>query len=251
MSDTYVVTALQYGELYVCELYEELQPALGRASALAHFTAVQHPEWVNNPPEHSIDSDGTQQWVFVDTSKHVVVVYLKKVHEAKTTKAVDPLDPLKSFSSSDKPNVLTSTTVPNTVAAPLLPLIVLQPPPAPILPKDDPMDRSLPGGWTYSGQAITMGKLLDDPYNVNPFYSLRDDQKYALVLSRVSKRPGFSVFVPGFGVCDQTAALNALKNKTNLGEEIVLMEIDWLDRMLDELNRHEDEESSSSSEEDF
>lgn len=114
---------------------------------------------------------------------------------------------------------------------------------------DDPMDRSLPAGWMYGGKPATMADLFDDPYNVLPIYNLSEAQKWALVTSRVSKRPNFIEYLPATGNCNQSAALLELKNKTNIGKEIVLLECARLDQVLAE--QKEEESSSSSEEEDY
>jgi hypothetical protein len=123
-------------------------------------------------------------------------------------------------------------------------------PPAPLTPKDDPMDPSLPAGWSYSGKPITMAELISDPYNVSSIYSLSEPRQWALAWSRVKKRPGFTVNLLGVGTYNQSDALFELESKTNLGHEIVMLECVFLDRVLSEQKDEEDEESSSS-EEDF
>lgn len=109
---------------------------------------------------------------------------------------------------------------------------------------DDPMDPSLPAGWDYSGKPITMADLLNNPYNVQLTYELSDAQNWALVTSRISKRSNFTVYLQGAGNCNQAAALQALKTKSGIGEEIVQLECSWLDRIISE-KRGEDEDSSS------
>lgn len=201
----------------VCEVYSDKQQAFGRAGALGHFAAVHHPLWDTTPKE-KVDAHGNQYWVFLSQSgfnRHYVAVYYKKVEEKDVLKPV-------------------------TFSSPLPPPVVLY---------DNPHDPFLPAGWSYSGKPLTMSDLLDDPYNVVPFNSLTEPQQLALVTSRIKKRPNFFQPIIGVGNFNQQAALQELENKTNFGLEIIMMEIIWLDRVLNELK--EVEESSSESSEDY
>lgn len=206
----------------VCEAYSDKQQALGRATALAHFAAVHHPLWDTTPRE-KVDAHGNQYWIFLSNSgfdRHYVAVYYKKVEDKVTSK---------------------SFTIPS-------PFPFLGPPPAPTPPppKDDPADPSLPFGWTHAGNPVTTASVDVDPYNIVPVYSLKLEQQWALVTVRIQKRPAFTIHVPGTGTCDQAGALDALRNKTTLGQEILMLECIWLDKFLNDAKGKMDEEESSS-----
>lgn len=219
MSDIYIVIENSDNAAPdVCEVYSDKQQALGRASALAHFAAVHHSSWDISPKE-KVDVQGNQYWVFLNNSgfnRHYVAVYYKKVEDKVTSK---------------------SFTIPTSPLPP---------------PKDDPMDPTLPAGWTYNGKPITMADLLEDPYNIKPTYDLSESQRYALVTSRIKKRPQFFLSIPSIFRGDQKAVLHELETKTNIGHEIVMLECVFLDRILSEQKDAEAEESSSeSSSEDY
>lgn len=221
MSDVYIVVSVNGNSIpEVCEAYSDKQQAFGRAAALAHFIAIHNSEWETSPKE-KVDVHGNQHWVFLKTSNifnmHFVGVYCKKVEDKVTSK---------------------SFTIPS-------PLTFLGPLPTTISPpKDDPSEPSLPFGWTYGGNPVTTANVITDPYNVVPVYSLKLEQQWALVTVRIQKRPAFTINVPGTGTCDQAGALDALRNKTILGQEILMLECIWLDKFLNDA-KGEDEESSS------
>lgn len=100
--------------------------------------------------------------------------------------------------------------------------------PPPVVPVDDPRDPSLPGGWTHYGTPVKMDTVLDDPDSVQPFDGLTTEQKFALTLARISKRPNFS-YTTKIGVLVQKSALDEVKRKTQYGWEIVNSEMKFLD----------------------
>jgi hypothetical protein len=245
MGSVYVVISVKDGaELEVCEAYAGVQHALGRAFALAHFASVTHPEWlVTSPHEEATGPDGSSRWVFLDTSRNYVAVHYKKIQESTPTK--DPLDPVRNFNTLDGYRLFKS--------APAVTIVdgyqsSFQPKPA---PKDDPTDRSLPAGWTYGNAPATMAELLDYPYDVKPTASLTEAQKWALVTSRVKKRLGFSILVPGTGTFVHRSALIELEGKTTWGAEIVRLECEWLDRVRQEQIDAEESSEESSEDEDY
>lgn len=294
MNNVYVVISVKSGaELETCEVYLDKQVALGRASAIAHFVAVHHPEWVQNPKDTGLDIEDTRRWVFLDSYSNYVAVHSKKVWGTNQSKTADPLESVKNF-STDLSLHLTLDDIRAVVfdsekyspidfewakkhseqCALCKGLVAAERAENPLLnldkdlayvqntinqalnnviqtPADDPMDRSLPAGWTYNNKPATMADLFDDPYNVKPIDSLSEAQKWALVTSRVSKRLNFTAYLPGIGNCNQPAALLELKNKTTLGKEIVELECTWLDQTLTDQTETEEESSSSSEEEDY
>lgn len=313
MNNVYVVVSVKGGaELDVCEVYSDLQVALGRASALAHFAAVHHPEWLQGVKDKGLEDEYTRRWIFLDNYSNYVAVHNKKVHEPNHPQVADPLEQLKNFGTTNKritnhlsldelravvfqhdylsPNfqyanehcdqcsickriveaeraenplveILYPHLVPKKPTDPLVdqppvdpstPKIVRALPPTPVappLPKDDPADRSLPAGWSYAGKPVTIADLIDNPSNVYHTWHLSEAQRWALAIARISKRPAFTVYIPGKGNCDQFAALNALKGKTSLGQEILLLECNWLNSFLTLQQEIDNDEESSSSEE--
>jgi hypothetical protein len=248
MSSVYVVVSIKNGaELEVCETYAGVQHALGRAFALAHFASIQHPEWmVHSPNEEATGPDGSLRWVFLDTSHNYVAVHYKKILDAIPSKR-DPLESIRALSTSDGYRLF------NPVAQPIRIIDGYQSAFAPSpTPKDDPTDRSLPAGWTYGNKPATMAELLDYPYDVKSTKELTESQKWALVTSRVKKRLGFSLLVPGTGTFVHRSALKELEGKTALGTEIVRLECEWLDRVREEQwQLNEESSSEESSEEDY
>jgi len=83
--------------------------------------------------------------------------------------------------------------------------------------QDNPMDPELPAGWDYDDKPIRMKDLLVDPASVKPTSSLTKDQRYALAIARVSKRPHLSCWP----YTNQRDALFDLKGRTALGQQIV------------------------------
>lgn len=305
MNNVYIVISVKMGmELEVCEVYSDLQVALGRGSAIAHFAAVHHPDWLQMPKDKGLDVEDTRRWIFLNNYSNYVAVHSKKIPDVSGPK-LGVIDPPKNVSAStidkvsDLQNMYSTRVthltldelravvfqIPQLVTTfqwaqnhyhhcvickrmvdderlenPLVELLTskdlddkvvslplpVPTPPTPPTPKDDPMDPSLPVGWSYSGKPITMADLLSDPYNVSSIYSLSEQKQWALVTSRVKKRPGFTVHLPSIGTFIQTSALHELENKTTLGHEIVMLECVFLDRVLSEQKDEEDEESSSS-----
>lgn len=100
MNNVYVVISVKSGaELENCEVYSGKQVALGRASAIAHFVAVHHPEWVQNPKDTGLDIEDTRRWVFLDNYSNYVAVHSKKIHGADQPKDIDPLESVKNFNT--------------------------------------------------------------------------------------------------------------------------------------------------------
>lgn len=115
-------------------------------------------------------------------------------------------------------------------------------------PRYNPMDHSLPAGWTYSGKPVNMAYLVDFPLEIQPTYCLNDEKKKALITSRISKSPLFTTYVHGDGVFDQQSALKEIAKSSVVGLIIIQQECEWLDGTLSG-QRDSQEESDSSSEE--
>lgn len=100
---------------------------------------------------------------------------------------------------------------------------------------DDPEDPNLPGGWDNNNKPITMGYVASNPYDVQDYDYLSYNKQVALVVSRISKRPKFSVMAhPRFVKLTQAEALMEIKAGSLIGETVVAQEIEWLVDYLDD-----------------
>lgn len=270
----YVVTVVtNQAELVVCELYASYSLASSRALTLARACAVNNPAWVNpNAPEEKLD-DGSVRWTFLETSKFLVTIHFKHVKDYIPTS--NQLEDLRNNSNfikfgdslrgTDGTNAQPVAVAPSNgitftdgyqfplrvIALGPIPTpidVVIIPPvvPAPVLPKDDFYEMSLPIGFNVNGKPITMEDLYDDPYSVASYDTLSENQEWAIVIARVRKRPGFSTQTSA-GTLSQQAALDELQKKSTVGKEIKDREIQLLANVLST----ELEESSSSSSEDY
>ena len=248
MGNVYVVVSIKNGaELEACEVYAGVQHALGRAFALAHFASMLHPEWlVSSPREEATGPDGSLRWVFLDTSRNYVAVHYKKIQDSMPAK--NPLEPLKNLGdyTLDGYRLFNRTAQPVTINDGYQSSFTPTP-----TPKDDPTDPTLPAGWFYNGKPATMADLMDYPYDVRPTNELTEAQKWALVTSRVKKRLGFSMLVPGVGTFVHRSALHDLDTKSAWGAEIVRIECEWLDRVRQDQIDVEESSESSSEDEDY
>lgn len=101
--------------------------------------------------------------------------------------------------------------------------------PTPHLPpgQDDPLADHLPGGWSYPDKKpLTVGQIKAGA-DCLMASELTDDQKFALVLARTSKRPKCLFLLPpyGKGLYSQTHAIPELKNRTEAGRAIVTVDM--------------------------
>jgi len=90
-------------ELEVCEVYTDLQIALGRGSAIAHFAAVHHPEWLQSPKDKGLDVEDNRRWIFLNNYSNYVAVHSKKIPDVSGPKpgVVEPPKNV-SVSTADK-----------------------------------------------------------------------------------------------------------------------------------------------------
>ncbi len=122
-------------------------------------------------------------------------------------------------------------------------------------PKDDFFDLTLPAGFSLKDKGLTMKDVSADPHNVKSIYELTEAQKWALVTSRVSKRPSFLCYSPNNGTFSQYYALKELVKRSFAGQEIMKLELTQLQAIYENEKKPSweayDEESSSSSEDDY
>ena len=117
-------------------------------------------------------------------------------------------------------------------------------------PKDDFFDLTLPGGFSLKDKALTMKEVSADPHNVKSIYELTEAQKWALVTSRISKRPSFLCYSPKNGTFSQYYALKELVKRSFAGQEIMELELAQLQAIYENEKKpswqtYDDEESSS------
>lgn len=262
----YILISMDIRGINTCEVYSDMQVALGKASALTHFMSVNHPEWLTSPKEYT-DSDGNRRWVFLNSSSSFVsvVVVSKKIKSPSVPREQHlSLEDLRAVvfqlpnatydfkwaqdhyhqctichnmvdrEREENPLYDYTKDVVNTATQA----------PTTSVPVDNPEESSLPAGWSYAGKPVIMQDLFEDPYSVLPTHQLKENQQWALTIARIRKRPQFSLLIPGVATFNQQTALHELQNKTNIGHEIVMLECVWLDRALNESKGEYDAELS-------
>lgn len=133
--------------------------------------------------------------------------------------------------------------------------VVPLPPPPPYSVGDDPSDRDLPGGFSFTdSKPMTMEEVYRLPNSARDVSSLDENQKWALVLARTKHRPKQVMVIPGLGCWSQHYMLQELTKRTSLGIRMRQIELLEIQAMYDEAAENyygEDESSSSSEEEDY
>jgi hypothetical protein len=104
-----------------------------------------------------------------------------------------------------------------------------------VQPKDDPFDRELPAGWNLSGKPIKIGNLLDYPQDVKDFLDVTEEQLFAVIYARISKRPNYSCHLNNtFFTYSRDKVLSELKDQTTLGWQIRDFELELLEDFINE-----------------
>ena len=240
MSAVYVViVSNMLSEVEVCEVYAGVQSALGRAFHLATARAG-NPTFVNASPEEERLEDGTVRWAFLDTNKVFVGVLFKHI-EAGLNARNTRLDAVKAV-----------PTVPAFSPQPALVLDGYQshyhddqmsidvefdePEPVPTLNELNQMVSQstldfddMPAGWFYDGRPARMKDMKKSPELVKDHVDeLNEDEKWALIIARISKRCKIYKQINGFTEIMEMA-IEALKNKTPVGLQIRNTELEFLD----------------------
>lgn len=122
-------------------------------------------------------------------------------------------------------------------------------------PRDDAYADNLPAGFQYSSnRPLVMSDIVIDPDSPILIDSLSENQKWALVIARINKRPHFKIELDSHWDFDQAAALEALKTKSIAGikirdKELALLEEFYAKCVDDKKSSYDDfyyDESSSS-----
>jgi hypothetical protein len=203
MSGVYIIVSVNNHLDIEVEAHAGFEGAKQRALELAKEKSAI-PSWIcSDPKEEKLDVGC--KWVFLNTSKTCVFVVYQPIQVPDYTKTV----PCQLYMDAD-----------GAVSG-------INP-----MPKDDPEDRNLPGGWDYNNIPITMALLTDDPYAVKAYNDLTTQQIRALVFARIKKRPNFSILIPGYGTFVQNSALKELEKNSVIGEQIIDAEINFLNDFL-------------------
>lgn len=263
MDKVYLVLAIKNSaEVKACELFLQEDPALDRAYELADSIISTFDgntsAWITPYPVKETLDDGTNRWLFLETSKQYVAVHLLPVNDGK-------LGFIKFGSTPQSVGLITA--------------IQIQPPAAPqphpgctdttklggILNDyivfgssstalDDRYKKSSPGGFSVSGKAVNMEFLLANPRDVLPTKDLSDVQRIALVKARINHIDNYT--------CNWASGLSWTKDHVQLylssnnefAAPVIKSECGFLDDIRDQaIHDTEDyeEESSSSSEDEW
>lgn len=223
----YIVLSINDSAVEVCDVYSDPQIASYRAVLLAKDNSTAYPEWVDQNPSAEKLNNGTVRWKFLETSRRLVVMFLK--HMFEPIKAIHgnlPPPPSPIISSS-----ITSDDLIKMLQSQVAPTVTI---------KDDPYDRSLPGGFTHSNKAVDVGFMIDHEDEVQSVSSLSYNQQLALTKARISKRPHYNLYVFGYGNFNQAQALEAIKANGVEASAIISKEILLLDDFLDSFKEIED-----------
>lgn len=201
MGAVYMVVGTEEQEVKYCEAYAGVQSALGRAIQISSDLAGRgRIDLIDTSPQEEKLSDGSVRWVFMDTNKHMVMVLFRHI-------------------SASLPSARDGVSMVNT------------PPPPPPLPVYDIEDSNLPVGWFYNGKPALMADMKSHPHDIkDQLNDLTDNEKWALVIARVKKSPGYQQIPKGYSgfTADQSFALQALEGRTQTGQQIRDAEIEML-----------------------
>lgn len=104
---------------------------------------------------------------------------------------------------------------------------------------DDPAHWSLPAGWSKDHKPIFMKDFYSTvdfygvPRLILPISELTENEKFALTLARISKRPRYS-FTFGSRTWDQSESRYALKTRTWYSYDMVEREMEQLQKIFDD-----------------
>jgi hypothetical protein len=207
MSSVYIVVGTEDSDVKYCEAYAGVQSALGRAIQISSdFAGRGRIDLIDTSPEEEILLDGCIKWTFMDTNKHSVVVIFRRIAEAMLSQK-DP-----SSAQGLTSNVVAPLDQPKVIPY-------------------DMEDKTLPAGWFYDGRPALMSDMQTSPWDVkDPVSDLTDNQKWALVIARVKKSPGYRQIPKGYSgfTADQAFALKELEGRTQTGQQILDAEIEML-----------------------
>lgn len=239
MSSVYavVVTSNINDCLYVdaVEAYAGSQAALG--SALRWATRkTNNITFVDTSPEEEKMEDGSIRWVFLDTSKHFVGVIFTRI-ETSLPAQNTRLDAVRTMPVVPQSSVVMLDGYQSSVRPSLAELIKqkLQQNLNVVETVDAWKEENLPGGWDVDGEPVRMKHYKDSAEDIkDPIAELTENEKWALVIARVSKRPKFFVTVSGY-TYHQSFILDELKARTLAGVEIRNRELQQLSQYRDKM----------------
>lgn len=198
------------------QTFEKLHTALAAASAKYHYEYLIHYKYdanfhyKNNPSERKM-IDGSIRWEFIDDQYVYLAVCASKLKYSISNSETD-LNSLKENAIAsmlhDDKNYVT----------------------------DYPYDKNLPGGWV-DGAPIFVKDIKNEAISNAALPSLLNEkQKFALVYSRIKKRPNFNFHDNYSGIdYDQAKSLALLDAKDPLASVIIDYECNLLEVFYKEL----------------
>lgn len=217
MSACYIVLHVIDGKVNCCETYAGAALAMGRAIHIALNDTFKGVTFTRpSPTPEKLENNADLKWVLYDFGHETVSVYFKHIQVGYLDAQKDPT-----------PSISIGDMIRSKLAD------------VGKLPHDDLFADDMPIGWTLNGEPARVKDMKDDPENVKSTYSLTDDEKWALVTARMSKRPKFFTIIDGMRYA-QHNVLDVLKARTQSGLDIRDKDIKFIDNfhcdLLDELD---------------
>lgn len=218
-------------EVKVHNLYLNQEVALDMGYSLASEAVNDYTAWLVSNPDKQVLDDGTARWVFLETSKQYVGVHELPVSE-------------KTFSPSAHADLL-SLTPPVVKLVPQLP--------------DYPIHKdlankylgNLPGGFDYSNKPLKLDWVLANPMDAVPTVQLSDKQRTALVVARIKAITDYNFAWNSGLTWTRDHTLFIIANKLEHFQTIIDFECELLDELRENAINNLEEESSSSSEDEW
>lgn len=216
----------------------------------AHECAIRFCDIAEIAPEYRLErrSEQMRGWVIAESPKYFISILERKVSLLAPVKPAAPLvsyNDISDLVSGKSPAILSD---PITDPVVLVNMTLPPAPPAPTVSLDNPYDDNLPAGFHYSnGRPLVMDDIKNDPDGPIYIDSLSENQKWALVIARINKRPHFEIDVNGFYPFSfsQSETLKVLKAKNMVGQIIRDKELELLqvfyDKCVDEKKSSHDD----------
>lgn len=216
----YILSGLRDSVLSCVEVFNSFSEAQNKAKELAK-------KW--NVPQQFVMSnrhDKMDGWVIVDVGDGGLHLYSEAIFIA-----------------------ITQRTIYQDTHASIAKQIFDTPPSSPTI-KDNPLEDSLPGGFDWNDKALFIRDIRAHSIDVKDIYNLTEEQKWALIYSRVLKRPNFLIR-PKAGLYSQKYALEELKERSSTGLEIRNLQLNELQSFYDSLKEDSWSDDESSSEDSY
>lgn len=218
MSACYIVLHVNDGHCVTCETYAGAALAMGRAIHIALNKTYKGVTFMDSSPvPQTFENNADLKWVLYDFGHETVSVYFKHIQVGYLDAQKDPTPPGISIGDMIRSKLADIGK----------------------LPQDELFADDMPIGWTEDGKPARVKDMKDDPENIKSTYSLTDDEKWALVTARMSKRPKFFTIIDGMRYA-QHNVLDILKARTQSGLEIRDRDIKFIDEfhcdLLDKLD---------------